>query len=60
MRPLLARTQLALGRLYLRAGDRDRAQEHLLAATDLFVAMDMPVPAFEAVSTKHGLTITDN
>ena len=61
MRPLLARSQLALGRLYLRAGDRDRAQEHLLAATRLFVALDMPARLREAeVSPPHGLTITDD
>ena len=61
MRPLLARSQLALGRLYLRASDRDRAQEHLLAATRLFVALDMPARLREAeVSPPHGLTITDD
>jgi tetratricopeptide (TPR) repeat protein len=42
MRPLLARGHLGIGRLYLRAGDRDRAEDHLLTATRLFVAMDMP------------------
>jgi class 3 adenylate cyclase/tetratricopeptide (TPR) repeat protein len=43
MRPLLARSHLGIGRLYLRAGDRDRAENHLLTATRLFVAMDMPL-----------------
>ena len=42
MRPLLARSHLGIGRLYLRAGDRDRAEDHLLTATRMFVAMDMP------------------
>jgi class 3 adenylate cyclase/tetratricopeptide (TPR) repeat protein len=42
MRPLLARSQLGLGRVYFRAGDRDRAEDHLLTATRLFVEMDMP------------------
>jgi hypothetical protein len=43
MRPLLARSHLGIGRLYLGAGDRDRAEDHLLTATRLFVAMDMPL-----------------
>jgi class 3 adenylate cyclase/tetratricopeptide (TPR) repeat protein len=41
MRPLLARGHLGMGRLLLRAGDRDRAEDHLLTATRLFIAMDM-------------------
>ena len=43
MRPLLARSHLGIGRLYVRAGDRDRAEDHLLTATRLFIAMDMPL-----------------
>ena len=43
MRPLLARCHLGLGRLSLCAGDRDRAEDHLLTATRLFSAMDMPL-----------------
>ena len=43
MRPLLARCHLGIGRLYLRAGDRDRAADHLLTARRLFSAMDMPL-----------------
>jgi tetratricopeptide (TPR) repeat protein len=43
MRPLLARGHLGIGRLYLHAGDRDRAEAHLLTATRLFSAMDMPL-----------------
>src|SRR4029453_14290490 len=43
MRPLLARRHLGIGRLYLRAGDRDRAEDYLLTATRMFVAMDMPL-----------------
>jgi tetratricopeptide (TPR) repeat protein len=42
MRPLLARCHLGIGRLYLRTDDRDRAEDHLLTATRLFVAMDTP------------------
>jgi tetratricopeptide (TPR) repeat protein len=42
MRPLLARGHLGIGRLYLRAADRDRAEDHLLTAMHLFSAMDMP------------------
>ena len=41
MRPELARGHLGIGRLYLRGGDRLRAEDHLLAATRLFSAMDM-------------------
>ncbi|MGH7306202.1 MAG: ATP-binding protein, partial [Candidatus Rokuibacteriota bacterium] len=43
MRPQLARGHLGLGRLFLRAGDRDRAEDHLLLATRLFITMDMPL-----------------
>jgi len=43
MRPLLARGHLGIGRLYLCAGDHDRAEEHLLAAKRLFAVMDMPL-----------------
>jgi class 3 adenylate cyclase/tetratricopeptide (TPR) repeat protein len=43
MRPLLARCHLGLGRLYLRGGDRNRAEDHLLAAMRLFIAMNMPL-----------------
>ena len=51
MRPLLARSHLGIGRLYLRAGDRDRAEDHLLTATRLFIAMDMPLWLRQAVSS---------
>ena len=50
MRPLLARSHLGIGRLYLRAGDRDRAEDHLLTATRLFMAMDMPLWLQQAAS----------
>jgi tetratricopeptide (TPR) repeat protein len=43
MRPLLARSHLGIGRLYVRAGDRDRAEDHLLTAMRLFVEMDTPL-----------------
>jgi hypothetical protein len=42
MRPLLARSHLGLGRLYVRASDPHRAEDHLLTAMRLFIAMDMP------------------
>jgi len=60
MRPLLARSHLGIGRLYLRAGDRDRAEDHLLTATRLFIAMDMPLWLRQAASSlsEHGLSIT--
>jgi class 3 adenylate cyclase/tetratricopeptide (TPR) repeat protein len=43
MRPLLARGHLAIGRLYVRTGDRDRAGQHLQTATRLFQALGMPL-----------------
>jgi tetratricopeptide (TPR) repeat protein len=51
MRPLLARAHLGIGRLYARAGDRDRAEDHFLAATRLFITMDMPRWLRQAVSS---------
>jgi tetratricopeptide (TPR) repeat protein len=51
MRPLLARNHLGIGRLYLRAGDRDRAADHLLTAPRLFSAMDMPLWLRQAASS---------
>ena len=51
MRPLLARSHLGIGRLYVRAGDRDRAEDHLLTATRLFIAMDMPLWLRQAASS---------
>ena len=43
MLPLLARSHLGIGRLYVRAGARDRAEDHLLTATRQFIEMDMPL-----------------
>jgi class 3 adenylate cyclase/tetratricopeptide (TPR) repeat protein len=51
MRPLLARCHLGIGRLYLRASDRDRAEDHLLTATRLFSAMNMPLWLRQAASS---------
>ena len=59
MRPLLARCHLGLGRLYLRAGDRDRAADHLLTAKRLFSAMDMPLWLCQAASSLGELGITE-
>ena len=50
MRPLLAQSHLGLGRLCARRGDDDRAEHHLLAATRLFVVMDMPLGVRDALS----------
>ncbi len=55
MRPLLARSHLGIGRLYFRAGDHDSAEDHYLAATRLFIAMDMPLWLRQAVSSLSGL-----
>jgi hypothetical protein len=49
---------LGIGRLYFRAGDRDRAADHLLTATRLFSAMDMPLWLREAASSMSELGIT--
>jgi tetratricopeptide (TPR) repeat protein len=61
MRPLLARTHLGIGRLYVRTGERDSAENHLLTATRLLIAMDMPLWLSQAVSSLselgHGLII---
>ena len=51
MRPLLARAHLGIGRLLLRAGDSDRAEDHLLTATRLFIAMDMSLWLWQAASS---------
>jgi tetratricopeptide (TPR) repeat protein len=51
MRPLLARSHLGIGRLYLRARDRVRAEDHLLLATRLFIAMDMPLWLQQSVTS---------
>jgi tetratricopeptide (TPR) repeat protein len=41
MRPLVAHCHLGLGRLYRRAGDRAKADEHLVSATTMYREMDM-------------------
>src|SRR5262245_24167706 len=51
MRPLLARSHLGLGRLYVSTKDRERAEDHLLTATRLFVAMDTPFWLQQAVAS---------
>ena len=55
MRPLLARAHLGIGRLYLRDGDHHRAENHLLTATCLFVAMDMSFWFGQVLSTLQKL-----
>ncbi len=42
MRPLLAESRLARGRLHRRTGEREQAGEHLAAAAALLETMDMP------------------
>jgi class 3 adenylate cyclase/tetratricopeptide (TPR) repeat protein len=59
MRPLVARGHLEIGRLYFRAGDRDRAADHLLTATRLFRAMDMSLWLRQAASLLNELGITE-
>jgi len=39
--PLVAQCHLGLGELYRRTGTRERAQEHLTAATTMYREMDM-------------------
>jgi len=51
MRPLLARAHLGIGRLYLRSGARDQAEDHLLTATREFIVMDMPLWLRQATTT---------
>ncbi len=41
MRPLLAHCHLGLGKLYRRAGDRPKAQQHVTTATRMLREMDM-------------------
>jgi class 3 adenylate cyclase/tetratricopeptide (TPR) repeat protein len=41
MRPLAARVELSLGRLHAKAGDRDKAQDHLGRALGLLREMDV-------------------
>jgi class 3 adenylate cyclase/tetratricopeptide (TPR) repeat protein len=40
-RPLMARCNLGLGKLYRRTGKREQAQEHLTTATTMYREMDM-------------------
>ena len=58
MRPLLAHAHLGIGRLYIRAGDRDCAADHLLTARHLFSEMDMPLWLRQAASSMSELGIT--
>ena len=51
MRPLLARSQLGIGRLYARAGNRDRAEEHFTTAVRLFIEMNMRLWLRQAASS---------
>ena len=41
MRPLVAHCHLGLGKLYRRTGKRERAQEHVAAATAMYHDMGM-------------------
>ncbi len=51
MRPLLARSHLGLGRLWLGIGERGRAEDELLAATRLFCEMDMGLWVHQTMAT---------
>jgi hypothetical protein len=51
MRPLVARAHLGVGRLYLRTAAREHAEDHVLAATREFIAMDMPFWLRQATAT---------
>ena len=51
MCPLLARAHLGIGGLYLRADHRDRAEDHVLSATRMFITMDMPFWLRQAVGS---------
>jgi hypothetical protein len=44
LRPLVARCQLSLGRLYQSAGDSGNAETHLAQAASLFRDLEMPLP----------------
>jgi uncharacterized protein HemY len=41
MRPLVAHCHLGLGKLYRRAGDHAKAEEHLTTASAMYREMDM-------------------
>jgi hypothetical protein len=43
MRPLVARCQLGLGRLYERVGDRSGAETYLERASSLYRELGMPL-----------------
>ena len=43
LRPLSARSELALGQLYRRAGDLDQARTYLASSLASFAEMQMPI-----------------
>ena len=47
MRPLVAHCHLGLGKLYLRTGKREQAQEHFATATTMYREMGMTLLAGE-------------
>ena len=55
MRPLTARIALGRGRMHLQAGQRAAAEEHLMAATQLFREMDMRWWLDQAATALTGL-----
>ena len=55
MRPLTARTHLALGQLHARAGDRDKSQEHLGEALGMLREMDIRFWSARTVEELMGL-----
>ena len=55
MRPLLARVHLGLGHLHVRAGDRDKAQEHVAVGLGLLREMDIRFWSARAAEELMGL-----
>jgi tetratricopeptide (TPR) repeat protein len=55
LRPHIAHCHLALGRLYLRTGNRERAQTHLTTATTMYREMDMRFWLEQAEAEMRGL-----
>jgi hypothetical protein len=55
MRPLVAHCHLGLGQMYGRAGERDRAREHLHTAVTMFREMEMKFWLDKAETGARGL-----
>jgi tetratricopeptide (TPR) repeat protein len=55
LRPLLARSELALGQLHRRTGQRDSARHNLVNAISLLKEMQMPIWLQKAETELHAL-----